>query len=561
MISQEEKIKSKFYSVEEIHEVLDPAETVFFDTETDGLYGPIMLAQLYQTHLDFVILLKKPDAFELAIALSNYHLVMHYASYDISTIQRQSSTAWVPAQFDCTFYLSRLAFWKEDSFKLTDVLRYVFGYDPYTKIMLDKSELQTSDWSGELTEEQVQYACMDVYFLRDLYEAVKKMKTSWPYELDMTTLRCCLEFQNNGMPTLPEAVESTIETNLARIDEIALPVNCNSYQQVRKYIGETESDGLALAKFGLAGNQKANDVREVRSLLKQINYVEKYRTERVFGLFAPAARSGRLTCVKHNLQQIPRKLKHCFGFEVGGDRVLVYADYPTIELRTIAAITGEHRMAKLFSQGVDIHGYTATDFFGPNFTKDQRHFAKTLNFGLLYGGGASMARNILIKDAGMLIPLFEMEEKKRRWLRLWPAINAWQKRMTKSWRNGDAASTPGQRKYFGERLTDYLNIQNQGFAAEINKLAIHHLMPALKKLDSRILLINFVHDSFLLECPNEPELYQEAAIILSLTMQEAWYDSQINVKIDSIPINIEAFVGYDWGSIEDNSLFHFKGTQ
>lgn len=549
-------LNSKYYNINELHNILDPALPLFLDLETDGLYGPIMLAQMHQTHIDFVILVERPDAFTLALILNGYNLIAHNCSYEISTIQAQSATKWVPPYFDDIFFLARLVYYKQNSFSLDNVMRYALGFDPYLRAGIDKSKMQKSDWKGVLSLDQLHYACIDVWYLPQVYEQIKHAKDDYSYKLDIETLKHCANFQTNGMPVIRDKVNNTLSGNLKIISDINLPINSNSHKQVRPYIGEEESNGLALASYSINGNQKAADVRRVRKLLKQNNYLSRYSNDHAYGKFSPSTRSGRLKCSQDNIQQIPRELKKCFGYTKRDDLVLIASDYPTIELRTITAIVGEQKMARLFYANEDVHGFTATDMFGYGWSKEQRHVAKTLNFNLLYGGGASMARDILIKDANILIPLHDLENKKRKWHKLWPAITKWQSAMARRWRRKETASTPLGRRYFGERLTEHLNIMNQGYAAEITKLALHRLMS--KKLDPRIKVLNFVHDSYLLECPDDKDLYREVCIVLAESMQKAWFESQINVEISDLPMPIDVYVGYDWGSIEYNSIYQYK---
>lgn len=562
-------IEYKYYTFEELLPVLDPGDPVFFDVETDGLYGPVMLAQFYQEGLDHVALVAKPAARDLMVFVAGFTTVMHMANYEISTIQAQVEFPWVPAKFEDTFLLARLHYYKEEAFSLDAVMSYALGYDPYVKAGLNKKAMQQSNWRGVLTPTQIQYACMDVYHLLDVYEKVKCREDEYSYRLDIHALRHCLDFQNNGMPVLQEVVESQIIANEHAITKIGLPINSNSWQQVRPYLrpdlsaedacNTVESDGLALATLALQGNERAAAVRQTRSLLKQISFLRQYQQARIYGRFAPTTRSGRLACKELNLQQIPRALKHCFGYETDDDRVLVYSDYPTVELRSITAITGEIAMARLFRAGVDVHGYTAELMFGRSYTKQQRQVAKTCNFNLLYGGGAKMLQGILIKDAGLFFTLSEVEGFKKVWHKAWPIITAWQRQMASNWRHKMEASTPLGRRYFGKLLTDYLNIMNQGFATgEVTKLAFHRLMLAVPKIDKRIKLVNFVHDSFIFECPKEEAVYKALCVTLAECMQQAWKDSQTNVKIRNLPMPIDVFVGYNWAKIEDEHIYHYQ---
>jgi DNA polymerase-1 len=71
--------------------------------------------------------------------------------------------------------------------------------------------------------------------------------------------------------------------------------------------------------------------------------------------------------------------------------VLLAADYSQIELRIIAALSGEENMIKAFQNGEDIHKSTASKVFNiplEEVTKEQRSHAKTVNFGIIYGVSA-----------------------------------------------------------------------------------------------------------------------------------------------------------------------------
>src|SRR6185312_3500796 len=73
------------------------------------------------------------------------------------------------------------------------------------------------------------------------------------------------------------------------------------------------------------------------------------------------------------------------------DHVLVSADYSQIELRIVAAISGDPNMVAAFKEGKDIHSATAARVFGVDekeVTKEMRYKAKSVNFGIVYGQGA-----------------------------------------------------------------------------------------------------------------------------------------------------------------------------
>lgn len=550
----------KLCSLEEAFAELDTELNLYADTETLGFYGKVRLLQLYQEGMDAVLMVDTPNPYAMAIALGKFKSVWHNAHYDITTIQQQSGTRWVPEQFEDTFLLARLAFPAKEKFSLDETFGYVLGHCPYTKQGLDKKKLQKSNWAAfKLSEDQLLYAATDVYYMPALYDAVVKAIEEPSYKLDMLTLRYCFDFQWNGMPIDEDRLVTLHEKNQAAISAIHMPINVNSWQQVRPYIGENESDGLALATQALMGNEKSRDVQTVRKLIKQQSFIKKFEENedgRIYGKFMPSARSGRLTSKDQNLQQLPRKLKGAFG--VDEDRVLLYADYAQLELRTICAITVCLRMIELFRSGQDLHGFTASMLFGEDWEKFQRDLSKTYNFSFLYGGGINMLISILILQAGVLLSEKQANRDRNRWRNLWGEIYAWQEKGISMWRKGRLGRTPLGRQYKAKMMTDQLNIENQGAGAEVAKLALHYYYPKLMAYNEAhnvdFKLCNFIHDSFITEGPNDPVHYKAVAVMKAEAMQEAWFEMSKLFAVQDLPMPVDVKVGFNWGDIEDDDV-------
>ena len=142
------------------------------------------------------------------------------------------------------------------------------------------------------------------------------------------------------------------------------------------------------------------------------------RTGRIHSSFNQAlAATGRLSSNNPNLQNIP--IRTAEGAEVrkafiprDNDHVLLSADYSQIELRLIAAISGDEAMLEAFHLEQDIHRATAARVFGVPYeevTKEQRYRAKTVNFSIVYGAGAtnlSRQLNIRRQEAKDLIDAY-----------------------------------------------------------------------------------------------------------------------------------------------------------
>ena len=131
------------------------------------------------------------------------------------------------------------------------------------------------------------------------------------------------------------------------------------------------------------------------------------KTGRVHTTYAQAvAVTGRLSSNDPNLQNIPirtpegRRVREAFIAPPG--HVILSADYSQIELRIMAHISGDARLLRAFTDGIDVHRATASEVFGVAVTEvshEQRRYAKVINFGLIYGMGAfGLASNLGIEQ-------------------------------------------------------------------------------------------------------------------------------------------------------------------
>lgn len=540
----------------ELDELLPSIKTgqpLAFDTETASKYGKICLAQFYQEHWDEVLMIKNPDPLLLTatlMQLTDTPLILQNASFDISTLQRQTGSRFIPHMFEDTLLLARIVWPSRDTYTLDALLHQALGYDPYARLGINKKAMQKAKWTVPvIPPKQLEYASIDVFHLLDLYNVVKQAKDDFSYQLDMTSLREALDFQNNGMCIDPKRLDEMYRDNLRNIESYNIHINVNSYKQVRPYIGSDMSDGLGLATLTLQGNERAAKVNAVRKLLKLNSFLNKFDTpdNMIYGVFGPYARSGRYTCSDQNLQQLPRKTKPIFCAKP--DRFMLYSDFSQLELRSITAITGDHRMVETYKTGGDIH----------NLVRDSlmisRQIAKTVNFNALYGGGAKMLRSILIKDADILMDFHDVGRELRRWKNLFTGVASWQQKGIRDYNGGRLGSTACGRKYRGRMMTDQLNIENQGTGAEVAKLALHYMYSDLKASDCHIM--NFIHDSYIVDSPNDKTIYQLVAERMAEAMQEAWHEVSKLCLVKDIPMPVKVLGGYHWGDIEAGS-YTFK---
>ena len=101
------------------------------------------------------------------------------------------------------------------------------------------------------------------------------------------------------------------------------------------------------------------------------------------------ARTARMSVSRPPLQQLPSsdwRIRRAFIPDPG--HVMIAADYMAVEMRVLAAVSGDLTMQNAIRQGLDLHSFTAERVFGPDFTSKDRKIAKSIGFGKVYGGGA-----------------------------------------------------------------------------------------------------------------------------------------------------------------------------
>ena len=137
-------MKYKLVELDEILPAIISGHPLAFDTETDGKYGKICLAQFYQNGWDEVLMVQNPNPYVLYAILTKIQtpLIMQNVSYDVSTIQRQTGSRYIPNFFEDTLLLARIHWPQLDSYSLDDLLAKTLGYDPYKQLGINKKAMQ-----------------------------------------------------------------------------------------------------------------------------------------------------------------------------------------------------------------------------------------------------------------------------------------------------------------------------------------------------------------------------------------------------------------------------------
>ena len=262
------------------------------------------------------------------------------------------------------------------------------------------------------------------------------------------------------------------------------------------------------------------------------------------------AETGRLTSADPNLQNIPvrtergKLIRKAFVARDDG-HVLVSADYSQIELRLMAAFSGDEAMLEAFRNGEDIHRDTASRVYGimPAFVSDeQRAKCKMVNFGIIYGisaFGLSQRLKISRKEASDLIDTY---------FRLYPKVKVYMDlAIAKARERGYAETVLGRRRTLRDissrnatvRMAaerDAINTPIQGSAADLIKVAMVNIDRRLKAEGMRSRMVLQIHDELVFDAPKEE--VERLQAILRREMTEA---------IDfGVPLEVGIGVASDW---------------
>ncbi len=361
-------------------------------------------------------------------------------------------------------------------------------------------------------------------------------------------------------------------------DSVGKPFNINSTQQLSDVLFKTlaleppdKNNKTASGHYStaagvldeLSGKHPVVDwVLEQRELSKiKSTYVDALpvainpKTNRVHTSYSQiGAVTGRLSSNNPNLQNIPirtetgRRVRN--GFVAAKGNWLISVDYSQIELRIVAHMAQDEGMLAAFRADEDIHATTAAAIYNVALdavTKDMRRHAKAINFGLIYG----MSAFGLMR--GTDLTLAEAENFVKAYFAKFPGVKKYLDGIRKqAAQQGYVETLLGRRRYFpalqgktnpqmkAREEREAINAPIQGTAADIMKIAMLKIPPALKKAKLSGKMLLQVHDELVLECPKD-ELEKTAKVVKE-TMAEAY-------PLD-IPLSTEARYGPNWGEMK-----------
>jgi DNA polymerase-1 len=552
------------------------------DTETTGLdplSSLVRLLQIATPEHSFVIDLFRVRALEnsgLRSFLSSPDRVktFHNAKFDLKMLLHHFGVE-VRGVFD-TLLASQLigAGRNEGGHGLAAVT------DRHLGEIIDKS-MQVSDWSGALSQNQLEYAAKDATLLLPLGEKLSaKLEELNLIDVAKLEFECVLPLaamELSGMAidqncwralvadleraheVLSAELRSELAAGVLQLNLFGEPPNINleSPAQVMDALAQmgikiegTRSWQLQAVAKDHPAIAKLLEYRSVQKLLSSygpalLEHIHPL-TGRLHADFRQmGATGGRMSCSDPNLQQVPNtpEFRKCFSAPAG--RTLVIADYSQIELRILADWSQDTALVKALMSGEDLHCVTASQMFGiplNQVSKAQRAAAKQLNYGIMYGLGApGLAARI---DCSVE----EAEGLLRKYFAAYSGVNAFLREAAdRAVRDRECRTRSGRLIYFSYDPNDRSqvaaaqrlgkNAPIQGSSADIIKRALALLYDSLKPLDARI--VNCVHDEIVVEVA-EGETGECAAIV------EREMVAASREFIRSVPVTVDIVAGKAW---------------
>jgi DNA polymerase-1 len=262
------------------------------------------------------------------------------------------------------------------------------------------------------------------------------------------------------------------------------------------------------------------------------------------------AATGRLSSNNPNLQNIPirtergRQIRKAFVAR-DENHTLISADYSQIELRIIAALSGEENMIKAFQDGEDIHKATAAKVFNvplEEVSREQRSNAKTVNFGIIYGVsafGLSNQTSLSRSESSALIEAY---------YKTYPRLRSYINEQIEFAREkGYVQTILGRRRYLKDINSanavvrsaverNAVNAPIQGSAADVIKIAMINIHKKLTEENWKSKMLLQVHDELVFDVHND-EL-EKIQPMIKHEMENAF--------MMSVPLDVELGIGADW---------------
>ena len=529
---QEEAVVNEFKGFFEHTEIEKIAQNLKYDYKVLAKYGVHIKAPIFDTMLAHYLL--EPDQrHNMDVLAQNY---LNYSPISIETLigkkgKNQLSMRQVPLEqlypyacedADITFQLKEIFHKKLDGSKSYDVFKKiemplipVLSAMEIEGIKIDVDAL--ADFSKKLEQQIV-----------ELNDNVQKLAGT-PFNL-----------------ASPKQLGQTLFEHMKLVDK---PKKTKTGQY------STSEDTLIKLK---GKHDIIDDILEFRQLQKlKSTYVDALPeladadTHHIHTTYQQAvAATGRLSSVNPNLQNIPirsekgREVRKAFVTRNEAFTLLA-ADYSQIELRLMAHLSQDEGMLSAFQNAEDIHAATAAKVYQVELEKvsrEQRSYAKMVNFGIIYGISAfGLAQRLGIKRA-------EAKEIIDNYFMQYPKVKDYMDlSIERAREKGFVETILGRKRMLndinsrnavvrGYAERNAINAPIQGSAADIIKMAMIHVDEALKEKDFKSKMLLQVHDELVFDVHKS-----EIDIFISLIK-----DKMENALLLSVPLKVEVGQGPNW---------------
>jgi len=453
----------------------------------------------------------------------------------------------------------------------------------YLNESVDKSE-RLSNWEFELSEAQLEYAARDAAILLPLREKlIERLKSDSLVKCAQLEFECVMPVANIELAGFYMHKDRWLE-QLSIVEKRRAELADDLQEILGKDAAQGSLFGPARANINLDSHQQLTEALnrmgiplpdstrnwKLQPLAAQYPVVAtllEYRTvqkaltsygQNMIELINPAtgrlhadfrqigAPTGRFSCTNPNIQQVPHAVEYrrCFSGHPAS-RKLVIADYSQIELRILAEFSGDQGFTDAFNSGSDLHRVTAAQVFNApldQVTKEQRDFAKRLNFGVVYGIGAQRFSML----TGLTVP--EAENVLRKYFATYRQLdNYLRDAANRAVRERQARTASGRlvRFRFDEQDRQQISMTQrngkntpiQGTSADILKRALRLLEDDLRNTSAKI--VNIIHDEIVVEVDSDEA--EEIAQKVERAMCAAGRE-----YLRTVPVKVETEIADEW---------------
>ena len=569
---------------------------VAFDTETTGLDTKVnkMIgysfafedARAYYVPISHSYLgveeqVALSDAIEGLRILLKYNIVGQNLKFDFSLLYNQHAFDEI-VPFADTMIMAWLSN-PGTKVGLDALAKRFFKYDMKAfKEVVKKGE----NFSSVNIEEATYYAAEDAWMTYMLYFALKKkMELSslahllkeatnieYPFLNVLTRMESLgIKIDPNHLMYLQKKLNKDLSTLTTKIYALSgTEFNIRSTQQLGVILFQNIGlKGAKKTKTGYSTNEavlqslvneheiipKILEYREYQKILSTyvdplLKLAQKDEKSRIYTSFVQTGTAtGRLSSRDPNLQNIPvrselgRSVRKAFIAKEGYK--LVSIDYSQIELRLLAHFSKDAALMEAFNSNIDIHMVTATKLFGEKEAKEKRNFAKSVNFGLLYGMGAkklsdeldissSEAKEIIVNYFASFPTVKSFLEGIQDRVK----IDGYVETILKRRRTFDYESANGMQK--AAFMRESVNTVFQGSAADLIKLSMNQIDTMIREEGLDAFMLLQIHDELIFEIrENKVE-----------EISKRFVHVMENILELEVPLECSISVGNSWGELK-----------